>query len=125
MKKETGSLARGETIAFLASSLAGKFASCFGKYRQGKNGHIWLKNKLLNCNFHQLQEAPRCPAVATVGGVGNPNLEISQATEELHAKHSARLEEKLRVASLNFHSTLVQNQPLAILCRLRLIRGRL
>lgn len=76
MEKEVGSLARGETTAFLASSLAGKFASCLGEYRQGKYGHIRLKIKLLNCSFHQLQEAPRCPAVASAccgwGGKSKP-----------------------------------------------------
>lgn len=44
MEKEARSLARGETTAFLASSVAGEFASCFGEYRQEKRiGHIWLK----------------------------------------------------------------------------------
>lgn len=42
-EKEAGSLARGETTAFLASSLTGKFASCFGEYRQEKMDTFGLK----------------------------------------------------------------------------------
>lgn len=42
-EKEAGSSARGETTAFLASSLTGKFASCFGEYRQEKMDTFGLR----------------------------------------------------------------------------------
>ena len=46
VEREAGSSARGETTAFLASSLTVKFASCFGESRQEKMDAFGLNLKI-------------------------------------------------------------------------------
>lgn len=90
---------------------------------QEKTGTFRLK---LSCCTASPVSSERCPAAAPAccgwGEKREPGDFTGNKTLRPDELHKTNL---LQVASLYFHSTLVQNQPLAVIYWLRRVRGRL